>query len=244
MSRTLALLRHGQSTWNLENRFTGWHDCPLSEHGRREARNAGLMLKRAGVNPDAVHTSLLVRAIDTAEIVLSVLGGEKAFGGSATKVVIEIEMRKDWRLNERHYGDLTGLNKDETRAKHGKEQVRIWRRSYAVPPPPITDDNPWNPNGDPLYAAITPPLCESLADVTERLLPCFEEVIAPDLHAGKSVLVVAHGNSLRALVKHLDGISDDDIPGVNIPTGVPMVYRLDENLRPTQQKELADRYLS
>lgn len=248
MSHTLALLRHGQSTWNLENRFTGWHDCPLSEHGRQEARNAGLMLKQAGVNPDAVHTSVLVRAIDTAEIVLSVLGGNQAFGVGTTER--KIEMRKDWRLNERHYGDLTGLNKDETRAKHGKEQVRIWRRSYAVPPPPIADDNPWNPNNDPRYAAmgpsadITPPLCESLADVTERLLPCFEEVIAPDLRAGKSVLVVAHGNSLRALVKHLDGISDDDIPAVNIPTGVPMVYQLDDDLRPTQQKDLVDRYLS
>ena len=248
MSHTLALLRHGQSTWNLENRFTGWHDCPLSEHGRQEARNAGLMLKRAGVNPDAVHTSVLVRAIDTAEIVLSVLGGNQAFGVGTTERTIE--MRKDWRLNERHYGDLTGLNKDETRAKHGTEQVRIWRRSYAVPPPPIADDNPWNPNSDPRYADmgpsadITPPLCESLADVTERLLPCFEEVIAPDLRAGKSVLVVAHGNSLRALVKHLDGISDDDIPAVNIPTGVPMVYRLDDELRPTQQRELVDRYLS
>ena len=244
MSRTLALLRHGQSTWNLENRFTGWHDCPLSEHGRLEARNAGQTLRRAGLNPDAVHTSVLVRAIDTAEIALSALRGKQAFGRGAAAGAAEIEMRKDWRLNERHYGDLTGLNKDETRAKHGKEQVRIWRRSYAVPPPPIAEDNPWNPNSDPRYADFNPPLCESLADVTERLLPCFEEVIAPDLRAGKSVLVVAHGNSLRALVKHLDGISDDDIPAVNIPTGVPMVYGLDEELRPTQQRELADRYLS
>ena len=199
MSRTLALLRHGQSTWNLENRFTGWHDCPLSEHGRLEARNAGQMLRRAGLNPDSVHTSVLVRSIDTAEIALSALRGKQAFGRGAAAGADEIEMRKDWRLNERHYGDLTGLNKDETRAKHGKEQVRIWRRSYAVPPPPITEDNPWNPNSDPRYADFNPPLCESLADVTERLLPCFEEVIAPDLRAGKSVLVVAHGNSLRAL---------------------------------------------
>ena len=244
MSHTLSLLRHGQSAWNLENRFTGWHDCPLSEDGRQEARNAGEMLRRAGVSPDAVHTSLLVRAIDTAEIVLSVLGGSQAFGGGGNEGMAEVEMRKDWRLNERHYGDLTGLNKDETRAKHGTEQVRIWRRSYAVPPPPIADDNPWNPNGDSRYASINPPLCESLADVTERLLPCFEEVIAPDLLAGKSVLVVAHGNSLRALVKHLDGISDDDIPRVNIPTGIPMVYRLDDDLNPTEQRELIDRYLS
>ena len=202
------------------------------------------------MKPDAVHTSLLVRAIDTAKIVLSVLVGGQAFGGGGNEGMAEIEMRKDWRLNERHYGDLTGLNKDETRAKHGKEQVRIWRRSYAVPPPPIADDNPWNPNRDPRYADMgtttdtTPPLCESLADVTERLLPCFEEVIASDLLAGKSVLVVAHGNSLRALVKHLDGISDDDIPGVNIPTGVPIVYQLDGDLRPTEQRELIDRYLS
>ena len=242
MTSTLALLRHGQSVWNLENRFTGWYDCPLSEHGRQEARNAGLMLKRAAVNPDAVHTSVLARAIGTAEIVMSVLAGKQSFGGKASEGTIE--MRQDWRLNERHYGDLTGLNKDEMRAKHGTEQVRIWRRSYAVPPPPIADDNPWNPNSDPLYSDIAPPLCESLADVTERLMPCFEQVIAPDLRAGKSVLVVAHGNSLRALVKHLDGISDDDIPAVNIPTGVPMVYQLDDELRPTQQRELIDRYLA
>lgn len=250
MFHMLVLLRHGQSTWNLENRFTGWHDCPLSEDGRQEARNAGEMLRRAGVNPDVVHTSLLVRAIDTAEIVLSVLAGSQAFGGGGNDGMAEIEMHKDWRLNERHYGDLTGLNKDETRAKHGAEQVRIWRRSYTVPPPPIADDNPWNPNGDPRYADMgptpdtTPPLCESLADVTERLLPCFEEVIAPDLLAGKAVLVVAHGNSLRALVKHLEDMSDDDIPRVNIPTGVPLVYRLDDDLRPTEHRELIDRYLS
>lgn len=244
MSHMLALLRHGQSSWNLENRFTGWHDCPLSDQGRQEARNAGEMLRRGGVSPDVVHTSLLVRAIDTAHIVLSVLAGSRTFGEGGNEGTTEIEMRQDWRLNERHYGDLTGLNKDETRAKHGAEQVHSWRRSYTVTPPPITEDNPWNPNGDPRYAAIKPPLCESLADVTKRLIPCFEEIIAPDLLAGKSVLVVAHGNSLRALVKHLSDISDEDIPRISIPTGVPLVYRLDDSLRPTEQRELIDRYLS
>ena len=262
MSHTLALLRHGQSIWNLENRFTGWHDSPLSEHGRQEALNAGQMLKQAGVNPDVVHTSLLVRAIDTAEIVLSVLANQTFRDSQASEdgeklAKIEmpgiemhsiemprIEMHSNWRLNERHYGDLTGLNKDETRAQYGKEQVHIWRRSYAVPPPPIADDNPWNPNSDPRYADIAPPLCESLADVTERLMPCFEEVIVPDLQAGKSVLVVAHGNSLRALVKHLDNISNDDILEVNIPTGVPMLYRLDSDMAPIEQLELVDRYLA
>jgi len=228
---SLILLRHGQSQWNATNQFTGWWDCGLTEQGEAEAQDGARLLAEAGALPDVVHTSLLTRAIRTAELALATLGRSW------------IPVRRDWRLNERHYGDLTGLDKAETREKHGDEQLRAWRRGYGTPPPPIKDANPYNPNGDARYTGIEPPLAECLADVVTRLRPCWNEAIAPDLRAGHVVLVVAHGNSLRALCKELDGISDDDIVELNIPTGTPLLYDLDDELRPVDDRPVLERSL-
>jgi 2,3-bisphosphoglycerate-dependent phosphoglycerate mutase len=221
---TLVLLRHGQSTWNLENRFTGWYDCDLSGQGEKEARAAGALLASEPFGIDVAHTSLLIRAIRTLQLAQAEMGR------------LWIPVHLHWRLNERHYGDLTGLDKAETRDRFGEEQFLAWRRSYAVPPPPIRPDNPWNPGADDRYAELAPdviPATECLKDVVDRMLPYWYDAIVPDLRAGRVVLVAAHGNSLRALIKHLDGISDDAIPGVEIPTGVPIVYDLDDDLHPT-----------
>lgn len=228
---TLILLRHGQSEWNATNQFTGWYDCDLTELGTAEARSGALLLAAAGISPDVVHTSLQVRAIHTANLALEALGRSW------------IPVRRDWRLNERHYGDLTGLDKAATREKYGSEQLQAWRRGYATPPPPITVDNPFNPNNDARYADIDPPLAECLADVVDRMLPYWEEAIAPDLHTGHVVLVAAHGNSLRAMCKFLDGISDDAIANLNIPTGTPLVYELDDDLCPVEAKPVLERSL-
>jgi 2,3-bisphosphoglycerate-dependent phosphoglycerate mutase len=220
---TLVLLRHGQSTWNLANRFTGWYDCDLSELGETEARDAGTRLAAAQVPVGVVHTSMQTRAIRTAHLALEEMGR------------LWVAVHRHWRLNERHYGGLTGLDKAETRAAYGEEQFLLWRRSYATPPPPLAPDSPFNPASDPRYADLAPeliPTTECLADVVERMLPYWYDDIVPDLRAGKVVLVAAHGNSLRALVKHLDGISDDRIANLEIPTGVPIVYELDADLRP------------
>ncbi|SFP16379.1 phosphoglyceromutase [Saccharomonospora viridis] len=220
---TLVLLRHGQSTWNAENLFTGWVDVPLSEQGEAEARRGGELLVEAGLLPDVVHTSLLRRAISTANIALDVADRHW------------IDVRRDWRLNERHYGALQGKNKKETLEQFGEEQFMLWRRSYDTPPPPIEPGSQYSQDGDVRYADLGDklPTTECLKDVVERLLPYWESAIVPDLRAGKTVLIAAHGNSLRALVKHLDGISDEDIVGLNIPTGIPLRYDLDENLKPT-----------
>ena len=228
---TLILLRHGQSTWNATNQFTGWYDCDLTPQGETEAQGGARLLADAGLLPDVVHTSLQVRAIRTAELALAELGRSW------------IPVRRDWRLNERHYGDLTGLNKTETRERHGAEQLQAWRRSYATAPPPISDDNPFNPNDDVRYASIEPPLAECLADVVARILPYWDNAIAPDLQAGRTVLVTAHGNSLRALCKELDDISDNDITELNIPTGTPIRYELSENLKPVEAKAVLERSL-
>ncbi|RMF75381.1 MAG: 2,3-diphosphoglycerate-dependent phosphoglycerate mutase [Alphaproteobacteria bacterium] len=219
----LVLLRHGQSQWNLENRFTGWTDIDLTEEGRRQAWRAGELMAAHGVLPTCCFTSVLTRAIRTACLALDAMG----------RMWIPVE--KHWRLNERHYGALQGLNKKEMADKVGAEQVHVWRRSYDVPPPPLEDDDPRLPHGDPRYRHVDPallPRTESLKDTVERFLPLWHERIAPALKAGETVLVAAHGNSLRALVKYLDGISDEDIPGVEIPTGRPLLYRLDDDLRP------------
>ncbi len=235
MTHTLVLLRHGQSVWNLENLFTGWYDAGLTELGESEARAGGALLAEKDVLPDVVHTSLQTRAIRTAE--LSLAACDRSW----------IPVRRHWRLNERHYGDLTGKNKAETTAEFGEEQVHVWRRSYDTPPPPIAADNASNPNDDPRYAAIPPelrPESECLKDVVDRMLPYWFDSIVPDLAAGKVVLVAAHGNSLRALVKHLDGISDDEITGLNIPTGQPLVYELDDEFHPAETKSIDERYLA
>ena len=235
MTANLILLRHGQSAWNLQNRFTGWYDCPLSPQGREEATRAGRLLAAAELRPDVAHTSLQSRAIDTCELALAELGC-----GS-------IPIRRHWRLNERHYGDLTGLDKTETAARHGAEQVRLWRRSYTTAPPPIGPANPWNPADDPRYAHVAPelmPRSECLRDVLERLLPYWDDRITDDLRSVGCVLVAAHGNSLRALVKHLDGIADEDISGVEIPTGVPIRYELNADMRPVQRLALGERFVT
>ena len=221
---TLILLRHGESEWNAKNLFTGWVDVSLTDKGREEAARGGQMLKEAGILPDVVHTSLLTRAITTANIAL----------GEAGRLWIPVV--RNWRLNERHYGALQGKNKKETLDQYGEEQFMLWRRSYDVPPPPIDPASEFAQTHDPRYAALPPearPDTECLKDVVARLIPYWEDVIvAEGLRRGQTVLVAAHGNSLRALVKHLDGISDDDIAALNIPTGIPLVYRLDENLKP------------
>ena len=221
---TLVLLRHGESEWNAKNLFTGWVDVDLSEKGRAEATRGGELLAEAGVLPDVVHTSLLTRAIRTSQLALD----------AADRMWIPV--RRNWRLNERHYGALQGKDKKQTLEEFGEAQFMLWRRSYDVPPPPIDPDDPYAQTFDPRYSALPPearPDTECLADVVRRLIPYWEDVIvAEDLRAGKTVLVAAHGNSLRALVKHLDRISDEDIAALNIPTGIPLVYKLDENMHP------------
>jgi 2,3-bisphosphoglycerate-dependent phosphoglycerate mutase len=228
---TLVLLRHGESVWNLENIFTGWTDVPLSPRGEEEAAQAGRLLGEAGLGFDVVHTSLLRRAIDTATITLGVMG------------LGWIPVRKHWRLNERHYGALQGLNKKETAERHGADQVFVWRRSYDVPPPPLESEDERHPSHDPRYAWMPSdlvPATECLADVVERMLPYWYDAIVPDIRDGKRVLVAAHGNSLRALVKHLDDVPDEDIVELNIPTGIPLVYELDGDLRPLSSRYLGD----
>lgn len=233
MSR-LVLLRHGESQWNKLNLFTGWYDCDLTEAGQEEAFAAGGMLAEHHLAPDVLHTSLQVRAIRTANSALDVLGR------------LWIPVRRSWRLNERHYGDLTGKNKAETTAQYGEEMVKVWRRSYDTPPPEISDDNEFNPNDDVRYESLPPelvPRSECLKDVVERMLPYWYDSIVPDLAGDTTVLVVAHGNSLRALVKHLDGISDDEITELNIPTGVPLLYELGDDARPVEDRPVTERYL-
>jgi 2,3-bisphosphoglycerate-dependent phosphoglycerate mutase len=228
---TLILLRHGESEWNQKNLFTGWVDVRLSEKGRTEAARAGELLASQGLLPDVLHTSVLSRAIQTANLAL-----EKADR-------LWIPVRRSWRLNERHYGALQGLDKAETKEKYGEEQFMLWRRSFDVPPPALADDAEWSQVGDPRYAGLTDsemPRTECLKDVISRMLPYWRSDIVPDLAAGSTVLVTAHGNSLRALVKHLEGISDDDIAGLNIPTGIPLVYRLDEDFMPLGAGEYLD----
>ncbi|MBK0866204.1 MAG: phosphoglyceromutase [Saccharopolyspora sp.] len=220
---TLVLLRHGESTWNAENLFTGWVDVPLSEKGKGEAQRGGELLRETGVLPDVLHTSLLRRAITTANIALDT--AERHW----------IPVRRDWRLNERHYGALQGKNKKQTMETYGEEQFMLWRRSYDTPPPEIEPTDEYSQEGDPRYADLGAemPRTECLKDVVARLLPYWESAVVPDLRAGRTVLVAAHGNSLRAMVKHLDGISDSDIAGLNIPTGIPLRYDLDADLAPT-----------
>ena len=219
---TLVLLRHGLSDWNAKNLFTGWVDVPLSEAGEVEARRGGEMLADAGLLPDVVHTSLLRRAISTANISLDVCDRHW------------IPVKRSWRLNERHYGALQGKDKKQTLAEFGEEQFMLWRRSYDVPPPPIEPGSEYSQDGDPRYAELGAdmPKTECLADVVKRFLPYWEESVVPDVQAGGVVLLAAHGNSLRALVKHLDDISDADIAGLNIPTGIPLRYELDDSLKP------------
>jgi len=219
--KKLVLLRHGESQWNQENRFTGWTDVGLSEAGQHEAGQAGELLKAGGYVFDLAYTSVLKRAIDTLSIVLQ------------TMSQASIPVVKSWQLNERHYGALQGLNKAETAAKYGADQVHVWRRSYTVRPPAVGDDDPRHPRFDPNYSDLEAsqlPACESLKDTLERVLPYWHETIVPSVRAGKRAIISAHGNSLRALVKHLNQISDDDIPNLNIPTGIPLVYELDDDL--------------
>ena len=227
----LVLLRHGQSTWNLENVFTGWTDVPLSEKGIEEAKSAGKIMKEEGLAFEVAHTSLLERAIDTLHLALTEMGQ------------LWIPVVKHWRLNERHYGALQGLNKKETSDQHGKEQVHVWRRSYSTPPPALDPMDERHPGNDPRYVWMPPdllPATECLEDVVDRMLPYWHDAIVPDLRAGKRVIVAAHGNSLRALVKHLDGISDGEIPDLNIPTGIPLLYELNEDLQPLSSRYLGD----
>jgi 2,3-bisphosphoglycerate-dependent phosphoglycerate mutase len=227
----LVLLRHGESVWNKENRFTGWTDVDLSEQGRTEARRAGQLLRADGYVFDLAFTSVLRRAIRTLWIALDELD------------LMWIPIEHSWRLNERHYGALQGLNKAETAAKYGEQQVKIWRRAYATPPPPLEKSDPRFPGNDPRYRdmpASELPLTECLKDTVDRFLPYWHERIAPTLRDGKRVLIAAHGNSLRALVKYLDNISDNDIVELNIPTGVPLVYELDGNLKPIKHYYLGD----
>jgi len=220
-SSTLILLRHGESQWNAQNRFTGWVDVDLTDRGRAEAIRAGELIAAGEHQPDVVYTSLLRRAITTAHLALD--RADRHW----------IPVHRDWRLNERHYGALQGLDKAETKAKYGEAQFMAWRRSYDTPPPPIEPGGEFSQNADPRYADIGGgPLTECLADVVARFVPYYENVVVPDLRAGKTVLIAAHGNSLRALVKYLDGMSDEDVVGLNIPTGVPLRYDLDGDLTP------------
>jgi 2,3-bisphosphoglycerate-dependent phosphoglycerate mutase len=223
MVGTLVLLRHGYSEWNAKNLFTGWVDVDLNAQGEAEARRGGELLKESGLLPDVVHTSVLRRAIRTSEIALN--AADRSW----------IPVARSWRLNERHYGALQGKDKKQTLEAYGEEQFMLWRRSYDTPPPPIADDDEFSQVSDARYALLPDelrPRTECLKDVVARMLPYWYDAIIPDLHAGRTVLVVAHGNSLRALVKHLDGISDEAIAKLNIPTGIPLRYDLDENLRP------------
>jgi 2,3-bisphosphoglycerate-dependent phosphoglycerate mutase len=227
----LVLLRHGQSTWNLENLFTGWHDVPLSEHGVAEAIEAGRLMRDANLTPEVVHTSVLVRAIETADLALAEMG------------LTWIPVRRSWRLNERHYGALQGLNKKETAERFGQDKVKVWRRSYDVRPPDLDVSDERHPSHDSRYASLPPellPSAECLRDVVERMLPYWFDAIVPDLLAHSCVLVSAHGNSLRALVKHLDMLSDQQVVELDIPTGVPRVYELGADFRPTSWRYLGD----
>jgi len=227
----LVLLRHGESTWNRENRFTGWTDVDLSDAGREEAWKAGVLLKEAGCVFDVAYTSVLKRAIRTLWIALDALDS------------MWIPVTKHWRLNERHYGALQGLNKAETAAKHGEAQVKIWRRSYDIPPPPIEPDDPRHSSHDPRYADLGPdelPRTESLKDTVARFLPYWHDTVAPSIAAGRRVVIAAHGNSLRALVKYLDNVSDAEIVEFNIPTAIPLVYELDDTLKPIRHYYLGD----
>jgi 2,3-bisphosphoglycerate-dependent phosphoglycerate mutase len=229
--KKLVLLRHGESEWNRENRFTGWTDVGLSEKGVAEAREAGRLLKAAGLGFDVAFTSVLKRAIKTLWLALEELD------------LMWIPVVTNWRLNERHYGALQGLDKAETSARHGEDKVKLWRRSYAIRPPALTADDPRAPAHDPRYAGMAPadlPLTESLEDTVARFLPCWHEQIAPMLKAGRRVIVAAHGNSLRALVKFLDSITPEKIVELNIPTGIPLVYELDDDLKPTSSGYLGD----
>ena len=227
----LVLLRHGESTWNKENRFTGWTDVDLTEQGRKEAKTAGEVLKKEGYSFDFAYCSVLKRALRTLWIVLDELDE------------LWIPVEKTWRLNERHYGGLQGLNKAETAAKYGEDQVLIWRRSYDVPPPPLEKSDERYPGHDPRYKNVPSselPLTECLKDTVDRFLPYWHEVIAPQVKAGKKVVIAAHGNSLRALVKYLDNMSEEEILKLNIPTGVPLVYELDDDLKPIRHYYLGD----
>jgi 2,3-bisphosphoglycerate-dependent phosphoglycerate mutase len=226
---SLILVRHGQSQWNLENRFTGWWDVDLSEKGVEEAVHAGKLMVEQGMLPTVAYTSVLTRAMKTLHLALEACGR------------LWIPETKDWRLNERHYGGLTGLNKAETAAKHGDEQVLIWRRSYDTPPPPLEPGGPYDLSADPRYAGIAIPDTESLKLTIERVLPYWESDILPQLAKGETVLVAAHGNSLRALVKHLSQIPDEEITGLEIPTGEPLVYEFDANMVPGERHYLKDR---
>jgi 2,3-bisphosphoglycerate-dependent phosphoglycerate mutase len=231
MTYKLVLVRHGQSLWNQENRFTGWKDVDLTEHGKREAMTAGGLLREAGFEFDVAYTSVLKRAIRTLWHILDVMDQ------------MWIPVTRHWRLNERHYGDLQGLNKAETAQKYGDEQVLIWRRSYDVPPPAMEKSDPRFVGNFRMYQGLAPsemPLSECLKDTVARFVPYFEEEIAPKIKAGKQVLIVAHGNSLRALVKHLENVSDEDIVKLNIPTGIPMVYELDDTLKCISRRYLGD----
>ena len=227
----LVLLRHGESTWNRENRFTGWTDVDLSDKGRDEARDAGRLMAAEKFEFDVAYTSVLKRAIRTLWMALDEMD------------LMWIPVHKSWRLNERHYGALQGLNKAETAAQHGEAQVKIWRRSYDIPPPALTPDDPRHPSRDRRYSGLTSaelPLTESLKDTVARFLPYWHESIAPDIRAGRKVLIAAHGNSLRALVKYLDNVPDDEIVELNIPTGIPFVYLLNDDLEPLQKFYLGD----
>lgn len=224
----LILIRHGQSQWNLENRFTGWWDVDVTEKGVAEAKAAGALMLEKGIAPDICFTSVQTRAIKTLNLALEEMGR------------LWLPVTKNWQLNERHYGGLTGLDKQETRDKHGDDQVHIWRRSFDVPPPPMDADSPYIMDNDPRYAGIKIPTAESLKDTIERVLPYWESAIVPELKAGKNVLISAHGNSLRALVKHLSNISDDDITGLEIPTGQPIIYDLADDLTAGERYYLAD----
>ena len=227
----LVLLRHGESTWNKENRFTGWHDVDLTERGRQEAGEAGRLLKDSGFVFDIAFTSVLKRAIKTLGLALDVLDQ------------LWIPVTKSWKLNERHYGALQGLNKAETTAKHGEAQVKIWRRSYDIPPPPLSPDDPRHPSRDPRYKGLSPtelPLTESLKETVARFLPYWHDTIAPAIRSGQRVVIAAHGNSLRALVMLLDNIDQQTIVDLNIPTGIPLVYELDDDLKPVRHAYLGD----
>jgi 2,3-bisphosphoglycerate-dependent phosphoglycerate mutase len=229
--KRIVLLRHGESVWNKENRFTGWTDVRLSPRGIEEAREAGRLLKKEGYVFDIAYTSVLARAIQTLWLALEEMD------------LMWIPVERSWRLNERHYGALQGLDKAETVERHGLEQVQLWRRSYDIPPPPIKPDDPRHPARDPRYADLRPeeiPLTESLKDTVTRFLPYWQERIAPAVRSGSRVLIAAHGNSLRALVKHLDGISDEEIVELNIPTGIPLVYELNDDLTPIRHFYLGD----
>jgi 2,3-bisphosphoglycerate-dependent phosphoglycerate mutase len=231
MSGTLVILRHGESTWNEQNLFTGWHDVELTSKGACEAAGAGVTMADAGLRFDVAHTSVLTRAVVTAHLALQAMGQ------------VWMPVQRHWRLNERHYGALQGLDKGETAAKFGDEQVLVWRRSYDTPPPALEQDDPRTSFNDPRYAGLPQasiPLTECLKDTVARVMPAWDEEIAPAIRAGKKILISAHGNSLRAVIKMLDNISDADIVGLNIPNGTPLVYELDENLKPIRHYYLGD----